>query len=305
MASMLSIRNVTKRYGPVTALEDVSLDVTGGEILAIVGSNGAGKTTLIKCALGLVGFEGQVLINDLDVVKHGKEARRLVGYLPQNPALHGDLTVRETAEFYAQLRRVPIERAREVIEDVGLMEHAAKPAGALSGGMRQRLALAVALLSEPPILILDEPASSLDVQARLDLRRLLQAQRAEGKSIVLSTHWLEDIPFIADRALVLDRGKAIFLGDARQLGAGGTVTGRLYLRLNGHSDDAATLIRSNVPSVTVDRSGDWVVVNCAAEEKSDVLQSLVRAGVNILDVRIEDASVEGVIQRLRDAGDGP
>lgn len=301
---MLSFRDVTKKYGQVTALDSISLDVPPGEVLAIIGANGAGKTTLIKCALGLIQFDGQVTVKSIDVVRKGKEARRSVGYLPQNPALHSDMTVRETAEFYAQLRRVSAERAKALVEKVGLLDHSAKRVSALSGGMKQRLALAIAMMSDPEIIILDEPASSLDVQARIDLRQMLQEQRALGRSIVLSTHLMEDIPFLADRALVLDRGQQIFLGPASELATSGSVAGRLYLRLNGHSNEAAALIKSSFAVESVDRSGEWLVVSGPADQKTGILEALVRADVHILDVRMEEASVEGVIQRLSSAGKG-
>ncbi len=295
---MLAATDVTKRYGEVNALDRLSLSVQPGEIVAILGANGAGKTTFIKCALGLVHFEGSVKVNGVDVARHGKEARRSVGYLPQNPALHGDLTIQETATFYASLRRVSGDRAREVVATVGLTEQAQKRVSALSGGMRQRLALALATLADPPLLMLDEPASSLDIAARLDLRGLLQRQRAAGKAILLSTHWLEDVPFIADRVVVLDQGRPVFLGAAHELTTNGAPTGSLYLRLNGRSGEAVDLLRSLELAEAVDRSGDWLVVTCEASQKAGVIEALRSAGITILDLHVEQASIENAVARL-------
>jgi len=299
---MLTVREARKRYGANVALDGVSFDVAGGAVLAVIGANGAGKTTLLKCVVGLLRFEGQVLIDGVDVARKGKQARRLVGYVPQQPALHGDLSVRETSTFYADLKGVAHTRAREVVEWVGLGEHTEKRADALSGGMRQRLALALAMLADPPLLVLDEPASGLDVSARLDLRRLVQEQRKAGKAIILSTHWLEDVPYIADDALVLDRGQAVYQGAAKQLTASATVGSKLYLRLNGHGPDATGVIEATAAAGAVVRSGDWLVVTCKAEDKAQIVEALFSAGIGILDFRVEEASVDDAVMDLQSAG---
>jgi ABC-type multidrug transport system ATPase subunit len=299
---MLSVREARKRYGAIVALDGVSFEVGGGSVLAVIGANGAGKTTLLKCVVGLLKFEGQVLIDGVDVARKGKDARRLVGYVPQQPALHGDLSVRETSTFYADLKGVPHARAREVVDWVGLADHVEKRADALSGGMRQRLALALAMLADPPLLVLDEPASGLDVSARLELRRLVQEQRKLGKAIILSTHWLEDVPYIADDALVLDQGKAVYQGLAKQLTASATVGSKLYLRLNGRSPEAVPVIEATAAAGAVDRSGDWLVVTCKAEDKAQIVEALFSAGIGILDFRVEEASVDEAVMDLQGAG---
>lgn len=296
---MLRVETVSKRYGKkVTALDSVSLSLEEGSVTAVIGSNGAGKTTLIKCIVGLVRYEGRITVGGVDVAKDGRGARRLIGYMPQDPAFHSDLSVRETATFYADLKSAPIVRARELVESVGLAQHEAKKVGELSGGMRQRLALAVTLLADPPLLVLDEPASGLDISARLELRRLVQEQRQAGKSILLSTHWLEDVPYVADDALVLSQGKTVFLGRATELAGAAAPSSRLYLRLNGHSPDAVPLIQTFI-SGAVEDAGDWLVVSCPATRKAQIVEALVGAGVSILDFRVEEAAVDSAILELQ------
>lgn len=294
MVVMLSVSEVGKRYGQVAALADVSFDLAAGEVLALVGANGAGKSTLIKCVLGLVRHTGTVTVDGISVERHPKDARRLTGYLPQNPALHGDLTVRETAIFYADLQGIAHTRAREGVDAVGLREHAEKAVGALSGGMRQRLALAIALLADPPLLVLDEPAAGLDISARLELRRLVQEQRGRGTAVLLSTHWLEDVPHIADRVLVLARGRVASLGSAAELDALALPTSRLYLRLNGHSPEAVPLIERLFPQDPVTHAGDWLVITCAASRKARVVEAVVEAGISILDLRVEEGTAHAI-----------
>jgi ABC-type multidrug transport system ATPase subunit len=290
MVLMLNVQSVTKRYGKTVALEGASLDLEAGQVLATVGSNGAGKSTLIKAVVGLIHFEGRVLVGGVDVARDGRAARRHIGYLPQNPAFHDDLNVRETAVFYARIRGASVEAARAAVEAVGLAEHAEKPVGALSGGMRQRLALAVAQVGDPPLLILDEPATGLDVAARLELRRFIREQRAHGKAVLLSTHWLEDVPTIADQVLVLDQGRTTYHGPSAGFAATATPRSRLYLRLNGHTADAISLIQ---PMATgeVARTGEWLAITCLADEKTRVLEVLLGAGITILDFRVEEATV--------------
>lgn len=302
MVALLGVRGVTKRYGKTTALEDVSFDLEGGKVLALIGANGAGKTTLIKCLLGLIRFEGSVLVQGQDIARDGAKARRTIGYLPQNPALYPDLTVRETALFYARLKRAPEEEARALVESVGLAAHAEKRADELSGGMRQRLALAIALLSDPALLVLDEPAAGLDISARLELRRLVQEQRGRGKAVVLSTHWVEDVPYVADDVLLLDHGQIKSLGPAASVVATAIPESRLYLRLNGHSSDAVPLIGLAIPGSVIDRTGDWLVVTCAAMEKARVVEALVQAGITILDLRVEEATAGSLVGKAEREG---
>lgn len=288
MTFALTAEGVTKRYGDTAALADVSFQLAPGEVLAIIGANGAGKSTLIKSLVGLVRFQGSITVGSVDVARHAKAARRLIGYLPQNPAFHPDLTVEETARFFADLHDAPLERARSLLVTVGLEPHIEKQVRALSGGMRQRLALAIALLGDPPLLVLDEPGSGLDTAARLELRQLVQEQRALGKAIALSTHWLEDVPYIADHVLLLEGGRTAFLGSAAEFDARLLPDARLYLRLNGHGAEAVPLIHSLFPQHPVERSGDWVVITCPARHKVEVIEALVDASVSILDLRVEE-----------------
>jgi ABC-type multidrug transport system ATPase subunit len=205
-AATVSVRNLTKRYGAHTAADDVSFTVARGETVALWGANGAGKTTILRCLLGIAQFDGVVRVLGLQ----GKEARRQIGYVPQDVRLHGDLTVRETLRFYAELRKVaPSEK---LLEQWRLLDVADKPVRALSGGMRQRLAVAIALLSDPPVMLLDEPTSNLDRQSRAELRALLQQLKATGKTLIVSLHRAEEVRQLADRVIVLECGRKIAEG---------------------------------------------------------------------------------------------
>jgi ABC-type multidrug transport system ATPase subunit len=208
---VIDVHDVSKRFGRVRALDGVSLHVGRGEVVLLLGSNGAGKSTLLRCILGITGYEGEIRVGGLDPLKQGKEVRRLVGYMPQTGGLHGDLTVSETLRFYAELRRVPVEQSLELLEEMHLASGLDARVDELSGGMAQKLAFAVALLSDPEILLLDEPTASLDGWSQDFLLARLSREKARGKTIVLSTHSRRRPLSMASRAVTLHEG---VVGDA-------------------------------------------------------------------------------------------
>lgn len=203
---MIVAKNLTKRYGKITALEDVSFTIDAGEAVALWGANGAGKTTTLRCLLGVQGFEGELSVSGIDVRRNSKAARAAIGYVPQEAAFY-DLSVLETLRFYARLKKALPQRVDAVLTQVQLGEHAAKRVSMLSGGMKQRLALAVALLADPPVLVLDEPTASLDVKAQRDFIHTIQTLNQAGKTIVFSSHRLDEVIVLGSRVLVLAEGR--------------------------------------------------------------------------------------------------
>jgi nitrous oxidase accessory protein len=207
----ITVRGLTKRFGSLTAVADLSFTVNPGEAVALWGPNGAGKSTVLHCLLGIVRYDGTIEVGGYDPRRHGKAARRLIGFVPQQIQIPDDFAVREALEFFARLKGVPSQALPRVMEQLGLEEHARKRVGALSGGMKQRVALAVALLGDPPILLLDEPTASLDAKARADLLRLLVELKCSGKTLIFSSHRQDEILALADRVLVLEQGRLVEL----------------------------------------------------------------------------------------------
>lgn len=202
---MIVAKHLTKHYGKTAALNRVSFSIGAGEAVALWGENGAGKTTTLRCLLGVQSFEGELTVNGINVRSHGKAARAAIGYVPQETAFY-DMTVLETLHFYARLKKVAPQRVDTVVEHVQLSPHSAKRVNMLSGGMKQRLALAVALLADPPVLILDEPTANLDVKAQRDFIHTIQTLNQAGKTIVFSSHRLDEVIMLASRVLVLADG---------------------------------------------------------------------------------------------------
>ena len=199
--------NLTKRFRRLAAVQGLSFHVPPGQVLALWGLNGAGKTTVIKCLLGLWRHEGRITVGGRDVRRDGKGARQMIGYVPQEPGFPAELTARDALRwFYGRLKGVPAERSEAVLREVGLSEHVCKTVAALSGGMRKRLALASALLTDPPLLVLDEATANLDATARQSLLALLQVQSRRGKTIVFTSHRLEEVQMLASRVIAFAPG---------------------------------------------------------------------------------------------------
>ncbi len=203
---MIEIQNIHKRFGKTRVLNGASCRVEQGQSVALWGSNGAGKTTLLRCLLGLIDFTGDIRVAGMDVRRRGKAARRLIGYVPQELTFYDEYRVAEALRFIARLRGAPRSRCTQCLKSVGLEEHHRKRVRELSGGMKQRLALALALLNDPPILALDEPTSNLDAAARRELLGQLTGLKNAGKTILFISHRPEEVAGLADRVLTLEHG---------------------------------------------------------------------------------------------------
>jgi len=209
---VIAARSLSKRFGDHVVLDGVSLTIARGERVALLGLNGAGKTTLIRCLLGLLRFEGDLTVAGHDVRRDGLLTRRRLGYVPQR-APHFEGTLSDVLEFFSKLRGLaPDDVARQLgALGLDLDAHATKPVRALSGGMLQKLLLALALAARVPVLLLDEPTANLDPQARKEFLRALAAVPRET-TILLASHRLADVEAVADRVLVLHQGRLAFDG---------------------------------------------------------------------------------------------
>ena len=208
---MITIDNVTKQYGVFKALDDVSFHVRKGECIGLLGPNGSGKSTLYRCILGIQLYEGTIRVDGADPLSAGKSVRKNIGYMPQQASLHSDLTVKQTLQWYSELRSGSMTTALAMLERVNLSDVQNLKVGELSGGMRQRLSFVIALLGNPKLLLLDEPTASMDRLSQRTLLSWLYELHFEGKTIIFSTHLEQDILGIIDRTITLDQGKVASL----------------------------------------------------------------------------------------------
>lgn len=208
---MIEIENVSRRYGTVQALKNVSVKVEKGAVLGLLGQNGAGKTTLLNIITGyLAPGEGRVLVNGFDPLLSPEEAKRCLGYLPEQPPLYDEMTVREYLVFAAKLRGVVAAAARAHVNEImglcGLSEVKDRLIGHLSKGYRQRTGLAQALCGDPEVLVLDEPTVGLDPKQVTEVRALIR-ELAKEKTILFSSHILSEVQQLCTHAVILDRGE--------------------------------------------------------------------------------------------------
>lgn len=203
---MIDLMDLTVRFGSTAVVAGVRLAIPPGQRVALLGANGAGKTTLLRALLAHVPFTGTAAIGGHDVRRDGLRARALVGYVPQTPAFPPHLTTGEVVAFFQEIRALPPEPL-PALAQVGLDGEAGKPVGALSGGMARRLALAVAQIGDPPVLLMDEPASYLDAGGEVLLRQWLEGAVSRGRTVLVATHHLNGLQTLVDRMVLLEGGR--------------------------------------------------------------------------------------------------
>ena len=216
---MIRYEGFAKSYGRILAVEALDLEVRAGETLALIGPNGSGKTTTLKAAVGLLRpTRGRVLVDGVDAAR-GTEARARLGYLPQSLSFPEGVSASETMRFYARLRGSAPHEVERLLERVGLGDASRRATDGLSGGMRQRLGLAIALLGRPRVLLLDEPSAALDPSGALLVRDLIAEIAAEGTTVLLSSHDLAEVDALADRIGIFTFGRVSAVGTIDQLEA--------------------------------------------------------------------------------------
>jgi ABC-2 type transport system ATP-binding protein len=231
----IACRSLTKTFGKTTVVDDVSFEIAAGTIAGFVGANGAGKTTTMRMLLGLVTpTSGQALIAGQSY-RTLTEPRRRVGAVLDGPGAYPRHTASNHLRIVASASGVPHARVPEVLEKVGLAAHAEKRAGKFSLGMKQRLALAAALLADPEVLLLDEPVNGLDPRGILWMRQFLQELAAEGRTVLVSSHLLSELAEVAQRIIIIDAGKVVADGTIDELAEGRSLED-LYFDLAGSLD---------------------------------------------------------------------
>ena len=250
---MIEVQSLTKRYGPVTAVSDVSFRVEAGEILGFLGPNGAGKTTTMRIITGYMpASDGKVIVAGYDVFEKPLEAKRRTGYLPETPPLYPDMTVREYLTFVAKIKGVPSREVRSRVDEAmtktRVADMASRHCAKLSKGYRQRVGLAQAVLHNPEVLVLDEPTAGLDPKQIIETRQLIR-DLGGSHTIILSTHILPEVSQTCQRVVIINKGRVVAVDTPENL------TGRLrgsetmYLQVAGPSEAVQKALAA-VPGVS-------------------------------------------------------
>jgi len=295
---MIEVSELTKAFGDTIAVNRVSFIVEKGESVALLGPNGAGKSTLIRCILGILDFSGEIKLNGLNIKKHKKESKTLIGYIPQEPAFY-DMTALEILSFFASIRRVDREAIERTLDVVGLREHITKNTSALSGGMRQRLSFAIALLSDSPILILDEPTSNLDARGRTEFLKLVKQSKDGGKTVLFSSHRLEEVEFLADRVFIMKSGRLVLESSPRNLSDALGLKTKLYLTIPQPSIKNALTLLEKEGFSDISLNGTRLSMNITNSEKTLPIKKLLASGINIEDFYIEEPSLEEIMAEAK------
>ena len=302
-------RGLVKRFGPIVAVDGVSFCIREGEIFSLLGPNGAGKTTTIRMLSTLLKpTSGDAYIKGYSVTRESGVVRKLIGLVPQELTADDELTgwdnVMILARLYGLRGKEAEERAREVLEFMGLTDAARRRVATYSGGMRRRLEIAMSLIHDPPILFMDEPTLGLDVQARRHLWDLIMELRRQSRTILLTTHYMEEAESLADRVAIIDRGKIVAEGSPEELKS--RVSGdRIYIK--PRDPGLLEAIRSRLASLGLDASLDseGVVVKVYKAEDSlvDIVRSLGDSEIaefRIVKPNLEEVFLELTGKRLRE-----
>jgi ABC-2 type transport system ATP-binding protein len=308
MAPAVLIQNLQKRYGTVEAVKDVSFQVEPGEIFGLLGPNGAGKTTTLRTLCTLTTPDaGKIEVSGISVLDNPKAARQKLGYVAQEVALDKVLTGRELLQLQAALYHLPRniikQRVNTMLDLLGLQEYADKKTGTYSGGLRKRLDLAAGLLHAPDVLVLDEPTVGLDIDSRFVVWDFLRKLRAAGTTVLITSHYLEEIDALADRVAIIDRGVVIAAGTPSELKdkLGGD---RITLRIREFSplqeaEEAKNLLQS-LPFVqeVIINSAQGNSLNLVVTQQNDALitiqQKLNSAGLPMFGIAQSRPSLDDV-----------
>jgi ABC-2 type transport system ATP-binding protein len=307
-APAIHIQDLYKSYGSIEAVKGISLDIEPGEIFGVLGPNGAGKTTTLRCLCTLEKPDrGTLTLAGVSVVDDPRRARSYLGYVSQEVSQDKILTGRELLAFQADLYHLPRaiipQRIEAVLEILDLSERANDRIGGYSGGMKKRLDLACAMLHAPAVLVLDEPTVGLDIQSRRAVWEFLQAIKAQGTTVLITSHYLEEIDVLADRVAIIDRGKVIAQGTPDQLknNLGGdrvTIRIREFTPLE-EAEKASALLKvlPEVQEVGINKSQGnalYLVVQAGSMALSTLQQTVAQAGLPIFSLAQARPSLDDV-----------
>lgn len=317
--SMIRVENVTKRFGPILAVDKVSFQVSRGEVVGFLGPNGAGKSTTMRI---LAGFfpptSGRASVGDHDVVSHAYQVKEIVGYFPERVSVYPDLPVHTFLRFVAEAKGVPrSERKRAVgtvTEACGLQEVRTRIIGHLSKGYRQRVGIAQALMHRPQVLILDEPTIGLDPAQVVEIRKLIRTLGSE-RTVILSTHILSEVSSVCDRVIIINRGRILASESLETL--------RTQLHRNRQVRVAVTGAHARVPEalnrlpgvvqVRPDQDGElahpagngstgWIVEHGGEDVRTEISQAVLEQGCGLLELRSLEPTLEDMyLQLIRQA----
>ncbi|MDA1196646.1 MAG: ABC transporter ATP-binding protein [Nanoarchaeota archaeon] len=295
----IEIKNLKKSYKNEVAVKDMDFYVEKGDFFGFIGPNGAGKTTTIQCIMGLLKFDGKISIFGNDNVIDYIEARKLIGFSPQeenlDPFLNVEQALHFTAGYYGLKKDKIKERVELMLKDFGLVKHRKKNTRALSGGMKRRLLLARSLVHDPKILILDEPTAAMDVELRQDFWKLMKRINGEGKTIMLTSHYIEEVEQLCNTICIVNEGKIIAM-DKKE-----TIMQDLSnqeLKIKTNKPVPSDLIKVEACKIIHENTHTLVVGKDIRKKANGIIKIIEKAGIKIEEIDIRNESLEKVFLRI-------
>ncbi len=309
---MIEIKNLTKRFGKITAVDNISFTVNDGEIVGFLGPNGAGKSTTMNMMTGFISStEGSVTIDGYDILDEPEKAKKRIGYLPEIPPVYPDTTVSEYLDFVCDLKRVKKgerkEMLQEILENVRLVEVKNRLIKNLSKGYRQRVGLAQALVGRPGTLILDEPTVGLDPRQVLEMRDVIKAL-GEKHTVILSSHILQEVSAVCSRVIIINKGKIVANGDSSDL-SDTAVGSKLSLEIKGEKEavEQAFSDLEYIESLEISEKGENLEVKLRGAEGADIREAVFKTcaekGLVVLEMKNDNLSLEEIFMRAVSGSD--
>jgi ABC-2 type transport system ATP-binding protein len=307
---MITADNLTKVYGKRTALDEVSFEVPEGEIFGFVGPNGAGKTTTLRILAALLEpTSGRASIDGADVAKQPHQVHSRIGYMPDFFGVYDQLTVAEYLDFYASCYRQPKPRRQKIVSEllelIGLAERRDQAVDTLSRGMKQRLCLARALVHDPIVLLLDEPASGLDPRARVEMREILRELRRMGKTIIISSHILPELTELCTMIGIIDQGRMRATGQVQEVIRKLSAGRRVRITIVGDKERAVALLEPLAAVRSVELADGAIEATYEGDDSTaaGILQALTTEGVKVSAFSPVDGGLEEAFMRVTSEGE--
>lgn len=302
---MLTIKNLSKKYGKNLAVNDLSLEVPAGEIYGFVGPNGAGKTTTMKIICGLLNAtSGEIILDGVDVTRHGKKIKEKLGYMPDFFGVYDDLKVHEYLAFYASIYHIKGTRCVKLIDDllelVDLTGKKEAYVDSLSRGMKQRLCLARSLVHNPGLLVLDEPASGMDPRARVEMKEILRSLKGMGKTIIISSHILPELAELCTSIGIIDKGKMVVSGSVSDIMQQVYSKRVIRVKVLDKQEEAALILREFpfIDKLTIGENTIQAGFEGGEEEMSRVLATLVNRQIPVASFSQLEGNLEDIFMKV-------
>ena len=305
---MIEVRNITKKYGSFTAVDNISFKVKDGEIIGLLGPNGAGKSTTMNTITGFIEqTDGEVIVNGYDTVKKAKRARSQIGYMPEGVPLYTDLTVKEFITFMAELRKLKRndkkEKVQKIMEQTGLKEMQNKLIKNLSRGQKQRVSLAGALIGDPEVLILDEPTVGLDPKQITEIRSLIK-ELGKNHTVILSSHILSEVSQICDKVIIINKGKIVAEDTPENLEKRVAENNIVYVTVEDPENKVEKLKIDGIKEIKLvakhkDKTIKYEVIGQKDEDiRKKIFSEFAKEGITIFEMKKPEVTLEDAFMKI-------